>query len=225
MRILLVEDEEALGKNLTKYLAAEGYQTSVSSSLSTARAAILKKPHLVLLDWMLPDGSGTELLREWRKKDVTIPVILLTAKSELVDKVLGLELGANDYITKPFEPRELLARINVQLRGYRHPTVFHDEQYIRGAEIEMDTGTRIVKFRGRCVDLTRLEFELLKLFLKAPGQVFPRTELLNTVWGYDNYPTTRTVDNHVSQLRKKFSSHLFELVHRVGYRFVPKELT
>lgn len=229
MEILIVEDEIGLGKSLNNYLSLEGFIVEVAQTLRKARESVEEEPDLIVLDWTLPDGNGIELLRELRKKEVLTPVIMLTAKSELIDKVLGLELGANDYLTKPFEPRELLARINAQLRvldqlkgNHKHPKYFHEEKTFSNSGIEMNTGIREVRYLGRKVELTRMEFELLRVFLEAPNQVLSRTELLNNVWGYDNFPTTRTVDNHVAQLRKKLGLSFFELVHRVGYRFVPQ---
>jgi DNA-binding response OmpR family regulator len=221
-KLLLVEDERGILNSLSEYLSGEGFDVSLAPTATEAEEALKSAPpSLIILDWVLPDRSGIELLKDWRRRDISLPVILLTAKADLIDRVLGLELGANDYVTKPFEPRELLARIHVQLRHTGAGTTARPRLHSSG--IEMDTRAREVRFRGARVELKRLEFDLLQTFLEAPHCVFSRSELLNNVWGYDSYPTTRTVDNHVSQLRRKLRPELFELVHRVGYRFVPRE--
>ncbi len=215
-RILLVEDDDALAESLQEYLRAEGFELLLASSAAAARACGPGNADLVLLDWMLPDGPGIDLLREWREQRLTVPVLLLTARTELVDRVVGLELGANDYITKPFEPRELLARIRVQLRQLRPQAP--EETVIAFAGIELSPTTRVVSYRGRPVDLTRQEFGLLKLFLENPNRVFSREEILNQAWGYEHFPSTRTVDTHVLQLRQKIDSVLFETIRGIGYR-------
>jgi DNA-binding response OmpR family regulator len=224
---LLVEDERGLSDNLARYLGNQGFNLEVVETLSAARVAMNNPPDLVILDWMLPDGNGIELIQEWRKKELLIPVILLTAKTELIDKILGLELGANDYLTKPFEPRELVARINAQLRtfqslgrnsGSTRPR--HGEESLSASNIQLNAGTREVHYHGDLIELTPMEFNLLRVFMESPNHVFSRSELLDEVWGYKNFPTTRTVDNHVSNLRKKISPELFEIVYRVGYRFI-----
>lgn len=214
-RLLLVEDEENLRVSLSQYLAKEMFDVICASSLDEARQGLDKNPDLVILDWMLPDGEGVELLKEWRKADVALPVILLTARSEVIDKVLGLEFGANDYLTKPFETRELLARIRVQLRSMSNPARTSQIFY---KDIEMNLTRREVQFRRSAISLTKMEFELLKLFMENPNQVFSRDELLNRVWGYEQFPTTRTVDMHVLQLRQKLEEEMFETVRGVGYR-------
>jgi DNA-binding response OmpR family regulator len=168
---------------------------------------------------MLPDGQGIDLLRELRNKKNMTPVIILTAKADLIDKVLGLETGANDYLTKPFEPRELLARIHVQERlNQKGGTAVPEKKVFELNEIVMDLVKREVTFKGTLVELTKMEFDLLHLLLEYPNRAFGREELLNKVWGYENYPTTRTVDTHVLQLRQKFYDDLIETVRGVGYR-------
>jgi DNA-binding response OmpR family regulator len=221
-KLLLVEDEDNLSASLLQFLTKESYEVSLAKTLSEARHKVKDQPELVILDWMLPDGEGVELLKEWRKADLALPVILLTARAEVIDKVLGLELGANDYLTKPFEPRELLARIRVQIRNLAvqsvvsKPTALLSQIVYR--DLYMNLQNREVKFRNASVALTKMEFELLKLFMENPNQVFSRDELLNRVWGYDQFPTTRTVDMHVLQLRQKISEELFETVRGIGYR-------
>lgn len=224
-QILLVEDESNVRKPLVDYLTKEGFHVVEAINLKEADSKMANGPDLVLLDWMLPDGQGIELLKKWRKKGIQTATILLTARADLIDKVLGLELGANDYITKPFEPRELVARIRVQLR--QKDLIGSDEKVqkdhlIEQSEFVMDTIAHEVFFSRNRLELTKTEFGLLKLFLENPNQVFSREELLKSVWGYDQYPTTRTVDTHVLQLRQKTKAELFETVHGIGYRFRPR---
>jgi DNA-binding response OmpR family regulator len=140
---------------------------------------------------------------------------MLTARVEVVDRIVGLESGANDYLTKPFEPRELVARIRVQAREQRPAPA----KQVSGGGVTLDLASRESSYLGRRVELARMEFELLKLLLENPGRVFTREELLNQVWGFDAFPTTRTVDTHVLQLRQKLEPELIETVRGVGYRF------
>ena len=218
-QILLIEDDLALQESLRECLMAENFVLEVASNLTQARRRLDTKPELVILDWMLPDGQGIELLKELRSSGNPVPVILLTARSELVDKVLGLELGANDYLTKPFEPRELIARIRVQLRLFSNHSKIQSSQsqFLEAGPIQMNLDTHEVYFQGSEVVLTKMEYALLKLFLESPGKVFSRDEILDMVWGL-RYPTTRTVDMHIRQLRQKFSAEYFETVHGTGYR-------
>ena len=164
-------------------------------------------------------GRGIDLLRQMRHSEIGVPVILLTARTELVDKILGLETGANDYITKPFEPRELVARIRVQLRQKSNKSAAAAPPAVASfEELQMDFSSREVRFRGKKIETTRMEYELLKLFVESPNRVFSREELLNRAWGYDTFPTTRTVDTHILQLRQKLADQLFETVRGIGYR-------
>ena len=171
---------------------------------------------------MLPDGQGIEILRDLQREENRIPTIMLTARSDLIDKVLGLEMGSDDYITKPFELRELVARIRVQLRNKSDSLVSTDNRtnssliVVHG--ISMNLASMQVEYENQIIQLTKMEYSLLKMFLESPGQVFSRDELLDQVWGL-RYPTTRTVDMHVKQLRQKFNTELFETVHGTGYRF------
>ncbi len=229
--LLLVEDETNVREPLESYLKREGFGVVAVASLAEARKAVAgAAPSAILLDWMLPDGQGIEWLKELRAGPAPlsrVPVLLLTARADLVDKVVGLELGADDYVTKPFEPRELVARIRARLRGATQigpnaasaPT---GPAVIEVGPIRVDPATHEARFRGREVQLTRTEFELLRFLVQNPDRVFTRDELLERVWGYDKSPTTRTVDTHVLQLRSKFEPALFETVHGVGYRFRSK---
>jgi DNA-binding response OmpR family regulator len=216
---LLVEDEEHIRLPLRDLLEREGYAVVAVATASKARARIeAVAPALIILDWMLPDGQGIDLLTEWRRRGIRAPVIMLSARVELLDKVLGLELGADDYVTKPFEARELVSRVRARLRRARQALAAAEEQQIVIGDVALVPSTREVRLRGQPVALTRMEFALLKLLLESPGRVFTREELLNRVWGYESTPTTRTVDTHVLQLRAKLGSDLIESVRGVGYR-------
>lgn len=215
-RVLLVEDDLNLAKSLTEYLTSEAYVVVTASSRASARTAMSCNPEIIILDWMLPDGQGLDFLKELRIAGCKVPIILLTARNELVDKVLGLESGADDYLTKPFEPRELVTRMRVRLREILAPA----PTKIHLADLELEYEMRIVYYKGEALDLTKLEFDLLKLLMENPGRVFTREAILNKVWGFENFPTTRTVDNHIVQLRQKTMSDLFETVRGVGYRLV-----
>ena len=222
-KILIIEDEENLGKNIQSALNQEGFKTHWSKSLSEARSELPRfEPDLILLDWMLPDGQGIDLLREVRGSKPTLPVILLTARSDVIDKVLGLEMGANDYLTKPVDPRELVARIRARLRevtaqASAAPPVA-PSQMLNAGPIQMDLQARTTHLNGVSIEFAKMEFDLLKVFVESPNKVFSREELLNKVWGYQNYPTTRTVDTHILQLRQKLGEQFFETLRGVGYR-------
>lgn len=219
--VLLVEDDRNISESLSSYLTAEGYAVATAPTISAARAGLGENPAIIILDWMLPDGKGLDFLKDVRSQGFQNPVIMLTAKSELIDKVLGLESGADDYLTKPFEPRELLTRMRVRMR---HSLANAPISKCQFANFELEPSSRTAKFNGRELDLTKLEFDLLKLLLNEPGRVFTREEILNKVWGFEHFPTTRTVDNHIVQLRQKTEPELFETVRGIGYRLVaPKK--
>ncbi len=218
-RLLLVEDDAAVARGLVAYLEPRGFDVTHVASLGAARRARRESAFAVIvLDWALPDGEGIELVRECASSRPRCPVVMLTARTELADRVVGLELGADDYVTKPFEPRELLARLHVQLRRWRPET-----PPTTGATgpFAVDPASRQATYGGTPLVLTRLEFDLLHLFVREAGRVFTREELLNQIWGYDTYPTTRTVDTHVFSLRQKTAAGHFATVRGVGYRFVP----
>ena len=215
-KLLLVEDDLNIAEPLCQYLKTEKYLVFSAQTLMQARNQLSEiNPDLIILDWNLPDGQGIDWLNEL--KALRIPVIFLTARQDLIDKVVGLEMGANDFVTKPFEPRELLARIRAQMRFSKGE--IHQNSYIEANKIEMNISERMVKWEGNSIDLTKKEFDLLKLFLENPNKVFNRDELLNMVWGYEEFPTTRTVDNHILKLRQIFSEDFFETIRGVGYRF------
>ena len=216
-KILLVEDDNNLGLSLKDRLQSEGYVVQWAKTVQEANHLVSSAPDLVILDWMLPDGQGHDFLAKIRKDGKKCPVIFLTAKVDLVDKILGLELGANDYITKPFEPRELLVRIRVQLRD-RTQSGDSAAKPIQVGPLTIDTIKHKVLFENRSIELVKKEFELLVLLAESPEKVFSRDEILNKVWGYDVYPTTRTVDTHIMLLRQKIHEDLIETVRAVGYR-------
>jgi DNA-binding response OmpR family regulator len=214
-RVLLVEDDAAVARGIVAYLEPKGFDVQHVATLAAARRALLAGEFAaVILDWMLPDGEGIDLVRERSRNGGGAPILFLTARTELADRVVGLEVGADDYLTKPFEPRELLARLHVQLRRSR------PEAASRTGPFAIDLQRRVASYRGAPLALTKLEFDLLHLFLREAGRVFSREELLNQVWGYDSYPTTRTVDTHVFSLRQKTAPEHFATVRGVGYRFV-----
>lgn len=225
-RILIVEDEASLAEGLSDLLAGEGYDTSVAADGRRALELYRReKPDLLLLDVMIPEKSGYEVCREIRRTDARVPILMLTAKGEEVDKIAGLELGADDYIVKPFGVGELLARVRAALRRQE-------------ARVEAEAGEEIIVFGQVRVDprrlegrrgeqrfaLTARELALLRLFAAHDGEVLDRTLLLDQVWGQRYEGTTRTLDQHVAQLRKKIErdparpEHL-RTVHGVGYRF------
>jgi two-component system alkaline phosphatase synthesis response regulator PhoP len=222
-RILLVEDEPGLVLTLSDRLTREGYavDTAVDGESGLARAAG-EAFDLVLLDVMLPRLGGFDVLKALRKQNVETPVIMLTARGQIVDKVVGLKLGADDYVTKPFEMVELLARIKAKLR--RAPVTPHPTEGYQFGGIRVDFRRAEVVKEGAPLDLSAREFQLLKYFIEHRGATLTRDELLNEVWGYSAMPSTRTVDVHVAWLRQKIEPNprhpQFVLtVHGMGYKF------
>lgn len=220
-RILVVEDEPALVELLTYNLEQAGYETRVARDGEEAELAIAEdKPDLVVLDWMLPYVSGIEICRRLRRRAETrdLPIIILTARGEETDRVRGLEAGADDYVVKPFSPRELVARVSALLR--RAQPGSHDEILSYG-DVLMDMAAHRVTRDGRPVELGPTEFRLLHHFLSHPGRVFSREQLLNSVWGYDAAIEPRTVDVHIRRLRKALNSggqaDLIRTVRAAGY--------
>ncbi len=219
-KILLIEDHENISNGIKAALEAEGYQVDVATTLKMAKEKMNLNPDLVILDWNLPDGQGIDLLNGFRSQGVKTPVIFLTARVELVDKVLGLEMGADDYMTKPFESRELIARIRVRLRERQTDAtpVTETAGFLQVGPLTIDRIKHKVTFNGQPIELVKKEFDLLVLLAESPEKVFSRDEILNKVWGYDVYPTTRTVDTHIMLLRQKVHNDLIETVRAVGYR-------
>jgi DNA-binding response OmpR family regulator len=223
-RILIIEDDPAILEGLADNVGCEPYEvltaTDGESGYALARSG---KPDLILLDLMLPRISGYEVCRRLRAESVLTPIVMLTARGEEADRVVGLDLGADDYITKPFSVRELLARIRAVLRRAQSQSTLPEE--LRFGDVSVDFRRYEARKGGRALEFTRKEFGLLRLLAARAGEPVTRDELLNEVWGYDAMPTTRTVDNHVASLRAKLEDtpsepqHLFT-VHGVGYKWV-----
>jgi two-component system, OmpR family, alkaline phosphatase synthesis response regulator PhoP len=228
-RILLVEDEPGLVLTLSDLLAGEGYDVDTAMDGPSGLAKALNGPFdLIVLDVMLPGKSGFEVCRELRQKDVGTPVLMLTARTQVVDRVAGLKLGADDYLTKPFEPPELLARVEALLRRARRDTAAAEAppSRYRFADVQVDF-ERAEVFRGEArVSLAGKELQLLRYLVENRGRVVSRDELLKNVWDYQAAISSRTVDVHVAWLRQKLeenpqSPRHFHTVRGVGYRFAP----
>ena len=199
-KILIVEDDETLGMALEDALKQEGYRVSLEKDGAKAMARVLKdRFDLVLLDLMLPNVDGFTICRAMRKAGNRTPVLMLTARGREDDRVKGLDSGADDYLVKPFSMRELQARVRARLRGAETPL----PTSVRLRDAEIDLAALVIRRGGENVSLTKTEADLLKVFLKNPGKVLTRKRFLDEVWGYDRYPTTRTVDMHVARLREK----------------------
>lgn len=224
-RILIVEDEAPVVTLLRYNLEREGYEVDAAGDGEEALVAVDENPpDLILLDWMLPEVSGIEVARRLRRgpKTKSIPVIMLTARSEEADTVRGLEAGADDYLTKPFSPAELLARVRALLRRTR-PS-FSDE-LLNCGDVVMDLAAHRVHRQGKEVKLGPTEYRLLRHFMEHPGRVFSREQLLDAVWGRDVYVELRTVDVHIRRLRKALNegegSDLIRTVRSAGYAMEP----
>ena len=222
-RLLLVEDEPGLVLTLTDRLSREGYtvETTADGESALERAAS-EAFDLVLLDVMLPQMNGFDVLRELRRRGADVPVIMLTARGQLVDKVVGLKLGADDYVTKPFEMAELLARVEAKLR--RAPVPSRPLDGHRFGDVAIDFRKAEVTRDGAPLDLSAREFQLLRYFVEHRGATLTREELLNEVWGYNAMPSTRTVDVHVAWLRQKIEPNprhpqFILTIHGLGYKF------
>ncbi len=225
-RILIVEDDVAILRGLKDNLEYESYKVLTATDGEQGYCLIQeKKPDLIILDLMLPKMSGYELCRKVRKQGITTPILMLTARGEEVDRVLGLDLGADDYVTKPFSVPELLARIRAIIRRVHQAKTGNLPSDLRFGDVIVDFKCFEARKNDKVLDLSRKEFGVLRLLAARVGEVVTRDELLDEVWGYDQYPTTRTVDNHISLLRTKLEDdpsrprHLIT-VHGVGYKLV-----
>jgi DNA-binding response OmpR family regulator len=217
-RILIVEDEPRITLFLEKGFRANGFTTAVARDGQTAiQVALGDEWDLMILDLGLPSKDGLSVLEELRGQGFQSPVIILTARDDVQDKVTGLELGADDYVTKPFHFDELLARVRARLRS-TIPTTGQADMVLRSRNIALDLRTRRVYVGDRLVDLSAREFTLAETFLRHPEQVMSREQLLNHVWGYDYDPGSNIVDVYVGYLRKKLGDDLIETVRGVGYR-------
>jgi two-component system alkaline phosphatase synthesis response regulator PhoP len=223
-RILLVEDEEALVMTLSDRLRSDGFEVVVAMNGDTGhergRGSDLD---LIILDVALPGKNGFDVCRDLRQEGVSTPILMLTARGQVIDKVLGLKLGADDYLTKPFDMMELQARIEVLLRRGR-AVASNTDTYVFGS-VRVDFRSAEVIRDGKAVEISGLEFRLLRYFIEHRGALLTRNELLDKVWGYDATPTTRTVDVHVASLRQKIEANpsqpeLIVTVHGMGYKFL-----
>nr|WP_155818157.1 MULTISPECIES: response regulator transcription factor [Anaerolinea] len=220
-KILLIDDEISIHTVVTAYLKAEGYEYQSAmdgpSGLAMARSF---KPDIIILDVMLPGMDGIELLAHLRRES-NVYVIMLTARSEETDKIVGLSVGADDYLTKPFSPRELMARIKAALRRLNPPPAATSETaMLNFAHVRIDPSARRVWVNNTLIDLTTVEFDLLLTLAQHHGRVLSREQLLEKVWGYDYYGDTRVVDVHIGHIRQKLGNNTWiETVRGVGYRF------
>ena len=222
--VLVVEDDVPIAKGLETNLRFEGFDVLCATDGETGlELAVDKSPDLILLDVMMPKMNGFEVLRELRRREIDIPIIMLTAKGEEMDKIRGLDLGADDYVTKPFALQELLARVHAVLRRKRRFDREISEITFGSARLDFNARTAFVD--GKQVEMTAREFALMHFFLSREGEALNRQEILNRVWGFDYFGTDRTVDNFINRLRRKFEplpdkpKH-FLTVRGVGYRFV-----
>ena len=223
-RILIVEDDAAILRGLSDNLKAEHFEVvTAADGQEGYEMAKKRKCDLVILDIMLPNMTGFEICKQLRMDGVQTPILMLTGKGEEVDKVLGLELGADDYVTKPFSIKELIARVRSILR--RQSEIRTEIAETTFGDIYVDFKKQEATRGKKCIDMSAKEFQLLKYFVEREGEVISRNQLLDDVWGYDVTPTTRTVDNYVLSLRKKIEAnpskpkHLLT-VHTAGYKFV-----
>jgi DNA-binding response OmpR family regulator len=234
--ILVVEDSRAMQRTLQRLFQSDGLHVRLASDGVAGIESFKKQtPSVVLLDLKLPRLPGKEVCRAFKAHAASVPVVVLSANADVEDKVLLLELGADDYVTKPFSPKELLARVRRAMRR-REPTTLSgttvltttpQHELLGFGDIRVDFTSMEAARAGEAVTLTTQEFKLLKFFARSPGRVISREELLNEVWGYTNYPSTRTVDNHILRLRQKLepepaNPRYFLTMHGAGYKFTPE---
>lgn len=228
-KVLIVEDDPAILRGLADNLRFEKYDVLTATDGETGYTLQRKEnPDLIVLDLMLPRMSGLELCRKLRAEGAQLPILMLTARSEESDRVLGLDLGADDYVAKPFSVRELLARVRALLR--RKGSVKELPNNLSFGDVEIDFPRYVARRAGKFVEMTRKEFATLRLLVSRTGEVVTRDELLNEVWGIESYPVTRTVDNHIAGLRAKLEADparpvYIRTVHGVGYKFVNDEIS
>lgn len=220
-KILVIDDEQSILKLVSAYLRPEGYEVyTASDGTSGLKAARAYKPDVVVLDIMLPGMDGVELLSQLRRES-DVYVIMLTAKAEETDKIVGLSVGADDYVTKPFSPRELVARIKAALRRQYSGSSLRDRNVLVFRHVRIDTGSRQVWVDDREIELTAIEFDLLKTLAEHRGMVLSREQLLEKVWGHDFFGEIRVVDVHLGHIRGKLGGEGYIVTVRgVGYRFI-----
>jgi len=225
-RILIIEDDRAILRGLKDNLEYDKYEVLTATDGEQGYCLIKeRKPDLIILDLMLPKMSGYELCRKVREEGLTTPILMLTARGEEVDRVLGLDLGADDYVTKPFSVPELLARIRAILRRMQRSKIGPLPNELRFGKVVIDFKRFEARRADKILNMSRKEFGILRLLAARGGEVVTRDELLDEVWGYEQYPTTRTVDNHIALLRSKLEEdpskpHHLLTVHGVGYKLV-----
>lgn len=223
-RVLVVDDEPTLLSTMRFSLGREGYEVLTAADAESAlKAAREGSPNLIILDLMLPGMHGFEVCRVLRK-ETNVPIMILTAKTDEIDKVVALELGADDYITKPFSMKELIARVRARLRRSEEVAALDPEEILKGSDIVLDLRRREASKNGARLNLKRREFELLALLIRSRGRVLTREELLRGVWGYEPFGATRTVDVHIGRLRRKIESDPDHPTHiittrGIGYSF------
>ena len=230
-RILIVDDDENIAELISLYLMKECYETKIVNDGEAALKIFPDfRPNLILLDLMLPGIDGYQVCRELRTIS-QVPIIMLSAKGEIFDKVLGLELGADDYMIKPFDSKELVARVKAVLRRYQAvpapsvPTESHQGKYVEYPDLVVNLTNYSVTYRGRSVEMPPKELELLYFLASSPNQVFTREQLLDHIWGYEYIGDTRTVDVHIKRLREKIEDHAdwaLTTVWGIGYKFEVK---
>jgi len=224
-KVLVVEDDPGILRTVADNLRFEQYEVVTATDGETAYALHQKEqPDLIVLDLMLPRMSGLEFCRKLRTQGVHVPVLMLTARSQEADRVRGLDLGGDDYVTKPFSVPELMARVRALLR--RAVSVAGAPAALRFGQVEIDFERYAAQRHGRPVEMTRKEFALLRFLVARKNTVVTRDEILNKVWGFESFPVTRTVDNHIANLRAKLEANPahpahIQTVHGVGYKFVP----
>jgi two-component system alkaline phosphatase synthesis response regulator PhoP len=223
-KILIVEDEPAMVAGLRDNFEYEGYEViSAGDGVTGLERALKDSPDLVVLDVMMPRMSGLDVCKQLKAQRPAVPIIMLTARGQEIDKVVGLELGADDYVTKPFSVRELMARVKAVLR--RSSSTMPAPEIYRFSDVEVNVRSNEVRRNGELIDLSSKEFALLAYFIAHPVETLSRDRLLDAVWGYENYPSTRTVDTHIVHLRQKLEPNPEEprfilTVHGSGYKFV-----
>ena len=225
-RILIIEDDLSILRGLKDILGEEGYEVVAAlDGEAGLRLAREKNPHLIVLDVMLPGMDGFQLCRKLRKEECSVPILMLTARGEEADRVKGLDLGADDYVAKPFSLPELLARIRALLRRAPDGSSKHVPDILRLGDVTIDFKKFEARRGAAILEMSRKEFGILRCMASRPGEVFSRTELLDAVWGEDSFPTTRTVDNHIASLRAKIEEdpsrpRFLVTMHGVGYKLI-----
>ena len=218
-KILIIDDEPMIVNLVSAYLKPEGYEVfTASDGIQGLKTAISVKPDLIILDVMLPGFDGIELLTKLRRES-DVYVILLTARAEETDKIVGLSIGADDYVTKPFSPKELVARIKSALRRITSDSAFSKNETLLFSRVTIDIAARIVKMDGNIIELTAIEFNLLMALAENRGRVLSREQLLEKVWGGSYFGELRVVDVHLGHVRQKLGNDLISTVRGVGYRF------